>query len=327
MNLCGYDLQTIPRDWRVAYIPKKSGGKRELHIPNDELKEAQKALLQYFYEMRREGTIKISSLAHGFIPHRSCITAILKHDKSSAVIVATDIEGFFDHITAEQSKMCFLDAGLEEGWATLITDACSYNGVMPQGAPTSPFITNIVMFDADNQIAAYAKKHGFLYTRYADDMQFSLVDAKPEVLEALRKSKGQSKNPYLWFLYGVEKILYETLGLHLNHKKDHIIFRGAKVKPHILGVCFRQDGHGYNAVPKLRRTTRARVCNLYRKIFNTQNGVAGYDDKKEWASIKGTIRYMDMVRSYSDEGYDSVDPKIQPKFFCKLENLLDGAAV
>lgn len=326
-DLFCYNLENVPRDWRVAYIPKKSGGKRKLHIPNDDLKEVQKAILQYFYQQRREGILKVSAMAHGFVPHRSCMTSILKHAKNSAIFVATDIEGFFDHVTAEQAEMVFLDAGWNERWAKTITDLCQCEGVMPQGGPTSPFITNLVMLNADCQIASYAHKHGFKYTRYADDMLFSLLESPPEILSQLRKSKGKSKNPYLWFLFGVEKILQETLGLNLNHKKDHIIFRGAKVKPHMLGICVRQDEHGYNAVPRKRRTARARVCNLYHKVFDNQGGKAEYDDKKEWQSVKGVVRYMDKTRSFSDPGYDGVDPKIQEHFFCRLEALLDGAAV
>jgi len=327
MNLFGYDLKTIPKDWRTAYIPKKSGGKRMLRIPNDQLKEAQKALLQYFYQLRRDRKFRVSAAAHGFLPHKSCMTAIVQHDKKSEIFLVCDIEGFFDHITADRVQMHFLDAEMDPDWAATVTDVCQCDGVLPQGSPTSPFLTNVVMVDADCQIMAYAKKHGFYYTRYADDLTFSMKNPPKEVLDKLRKSKGKSKNPYLWFLYGVEKILKETLNLNLNHKKDHIIYRGEKVKPHILGVCIRQDGNGYNATPKYRRTTRARICNLYNKVVKDQNGKPEYDDFKEWASVKGAVRYMDGVRAYSEPTYDGNDPKIQPKYWCKLEALLDGAAV
>ena len=363
MNLTEYDLMSVPKTWSLRYIPKKSGGKRELHVPNDRLKEVQEELLNFFYELWVTGKVPVSALAHGFIPNRSCATAVTRHDRNSEIILNMDIKSFFDNITEEQGKMRLLDAEVEDRLATLIMACCACNGVLAQGAPTSPFLTNLVMFDADNQIAAYAKKHGFFYTRYADDMQFSKLNVPKVVLKDIRRAehdlplnydyippdgeeyaidvndptvpqevveeekKRRSKNPYLWFFYGVEKILFESLGLHLNHEKDHIIFHGSNCKPYILGISIRQDGHGYSGYKKLRYIARARACNLYHKVFDRQNGRATYDDLKEWAELSGTVQYLDDVRALSDPGYDSVDPKIQPKYFCQLEEFFSGKAV
>lgn len=367
MNLTDYDLESVPKTWSLMYIPKKSGGKRELHVPNDRLKEVQEALLDYFYELWWTGKVRISSVAHGFIPNRSCATAVMRHERDAALMFCCDVEGFFDNITEEQALMRLLDAGVVKDLARKMMACCAYEGRMPQGAPTSPFLTNLVMFDVDNQIAAYAKKHGFLYTRYADDMQFSKLKVPAVVMKDIRRAenglpfehdyippdgeeykidlnkeedpndpdaptqeekqeeaKRRSKNPYLWFLYGVEKILTESLGLHLNHEKDHIIFKGSNCKPHILGICIRHDGRGYNAIKKMRYNTRARVFNLYHKVFDSQNGQTTYDDLKEWASISGSIQYMDYIRSLSDPECNDVDPKIQTKYYCKLEEIFGG---
>ena len=344
-----YDLERVPKTWDIRYIPKKSGGKRKLTIPNPELMEVQEDILWALYGLWFERKLQVSSVAHGFLPGRSCLTAVSKHSKTADIIVATDIKSFFDNVKAEQALMCLLDADLSKDLATAMINCCQYEGVMPQGAPTSPFLTNVVMFDADNQIAAYAKKHGFTYTRYADDMAFSLEHAPWKVLRKLRDAekeeiayqqqvaetpegeplpeKPRSKNPYLWFLFGVEKILKETLGLRLNHEKDHIIFRGSICKPHVLGVCIRQDGVGYNAINKLRRTTRARVFNLHKKVFLQQNGCADDVDKLEWMCIKGSVNYMDYVRSFSEPPYNSIDPKIQSTYYSELERLLDAKSV
>lgn len=323
-----FDLERIPRTWRVAYIPKKSGGKRKLTIPNDELKELQTQILQYLYELRRQGKIKISAMAHGFVPYHDCMSAVMVHDRNSEVILCCDIEHAFDTLNPDFAKAKLLDAGVDMNIAENIIGACSYENALPQGGPASPYLLNIAMFDADCQIAAYAKKHGFVYTRYADDMQFSVKDCDPRVLEALRRAENKepkSKNPFVWFLYGVDTILQTTLGMRINHKKDHVIFRGSKCKPHILGICIRQDGHGYNAERRFREETRAGICNLYRKVIVKQKGRIYDTDWRKWACLEGRVNYMDKCRRTSDPGYDNVDPRIQDKFYQPLERKFNAA--
>lgn len=354
-----YDLKNVPRTWRIAHIPKKSGGKRKLTIPNDALKELQGDILQYLYDLVRQKRIQISSVAHGFIPYHSCITSILKHDKESQIFVCADMLHAFDMLDPAFAEAKLLDAGVSKVYAENIIGACSYENSLPQGGPASPYLLNIAMFDADCQIAAYAKKHGFQYTRYADDLVFSIKDANSEALKTLRQNeqkllaelakikplpqkptkkqteryesareavmaKYRSKNPFVWFLYGVDTILQNTLNMRLNHKKDHVIFRGSKCKPYILGICLRQDGNGYNAERRFRKETRAGICNFWHKIFDDQKGAITDADYAMWAHLKGRVQYCDLVRSVSDEGYDTCDPVIQSKYFNPLERLFDA---
>jgi len=355
-----YDLKKVPRTWRIARIPKKSGGMRKLTIPNDELKELQSDILQYLYDLVRQNRIQISSVAHGFIPYHSCMTSILKHDKESQIFLCADMLHAFDLLDPAFAEAKLLDGGVPAVYAKEIIGACSYENSLPQGGPASPYLLNIAMFDADCQIAAYAKKHGFQYTRYADDLVFSIKDASSEALQTLRSNEQQmlaelakikplpakptkkqqerydaareavmekhrSKNPFVWFLYGVDTILQNTLNMRLNHRKDHVIFRGSKCKPWILGICIRQDGRGYDAVRKFRKETRAGICNFWKKIFVEQNGHITDEDKATWLHLQGRVRYCDLVRTISDDGYNTVDPVIQPKYYNPLERLFDAA--
>lgn len=322
-------MNKVDTTWRDGRIPKKTPGEfREIKIPNDDLKRVQKDVLEYLYALIRAGTIKVSACAHGFIPGRGCMSSIVKHSREPRCMITLDMKDFFNNCKPEFSEAPMLDGGVPKPYVRGIMRVCVCNGILPQGGPASPMLTNIAMFNADNMIAAYAKEHGFVYTRYADDMCFTLEDISPSTEHMLQKAhEAHSKNPFVWFIMGVETILKNSMGLELNHKKDHIVFyRSPHASMKTLGIVIRQDGFGYDAPMLYRRKTRAAVCNLYHKVFDQQGGKIEYDDKKEWACIVGRIMYMNAVRAESDDGHDGFDPLIQEKFFKPLEVHFGAAA-
>ena len=354
-----YDLKHVSREWRQAQIPKKDGTMRQLTIPNDDLKQVQSDILQYLYCLVGQRRLKISACAHGFVPYHDTMTAVMQHDRESEVFLCCDMEKAFDSLLPLFPLAKLLDAGVPPEYANEIIDVCTYNGCLPQGGPASPYLLNIAMYDADCMIASYAKKHGFYYTRYADDLVFSIKGVDSQALRTLRKNeqleaeelakikplpenptkrqqtaydnavekvkaKYRSKNPFVWFLFGVDTILKSNVGMHLNHKKDHCIFRGSFCKPLILGITIRQDGHGYNAAKRFRMETRAAVCNFYHKVFDQQEGVHEDADILRWMQIKGQVNYADRCRMTSDDGYNDDDPVIQPKYYNPLERKFSG---
>lgn len=323
-----YDLNKVDTTWRDGRIPKKTPGEfRDIKIPNDALKDVQKDVLDYLYALIRAGTIKVSACAHGFIPYRGCMTSIVKHSRTPRCWVSCDVKSFFDNCPPSMAAAKMLDGYVAKPYVDGIMRVCVCDGKIPQGGPASPMLTNIAMFDADNMIASYAQEHGFVYTRYADDMLFTLEHVSDEMEEMLQKThESHSKNPFVWFLMGVETIIKNTLGLELNHMKDRCVFRGAPhSSPRQLGIVIRQDGKGYNASRRYRQNTRAAVCNLYHKVFMVQGGEIQYDDWKQWAKVVGCIRYMNSCRARSDEGFDGNDPVIQDKYFKPLEIHFDAA--
>ena len=322
------DLNTVDVSWRKASIPKKTPGQfRELTIPNDNLMRVQKDVLDYLYALINARKIKVSACAHGFIPNRGCMTSILQHDRNAKCMVSYDMTDFFTNCRPIFAEAKLLDAGVAEPYVKGIHRCCTFENTLPQGAPTSPMLTNIAMFDVDNMIASYAEDHGFRYTRYADDLVFTLEKIDQDTERMLRKSKETgSKNPFVWFGMGVETILKNSMGLTLNHKKDNIVFRDSPHKSfRALGIVIRQDGKGYNASNHFRKNTRAGICALYHKIFDDQGGKIEDDDYKKWAELKGSIRYMNACRRPSDEGYDGDDPVIQERYYKPLEAHFDAA--
>lgn len=303
----------IPLDWRECRIPKpkKPGQFRKLAIPNDELKAVQEDILQYLYSLKG---IWASGFAFGFVPNRNAIESVARHPRKADIIICMDIKDFFDNFPLQPIRDRLIKGGVSPERTDRILQLCTYKGTVPQGGPCSPWLTNLGMLDADIVISRFAKKQGFTYTRYADDLTFS-IDAM---------AQGQPvKKAYVRMFRGVELILKRFLKLRLNYKKSHVIrFHGNK-KRQILGVTISKTGDGYNAPKSMRRTIRAEVCNFANKLRNN-GGRFAPEDWKQWMHIKGSVLYCDTVRSYSaTEEASTADPKIQARHWNSLWSSLE----
>ena len=308
-----FNFELPPLTWREARIPKKSGGFRKLEIPNDELKALQRQILQYLY---RNKELRPSAMAHGFVPHRNTCTALTHHNTKAPVILCMDIHDFFGTFPIEPVRARMIGAGIPATTVEKILTACTYKGHFPQGAPTSPYLTNVGMLDTDRVLAAYAKKHGYIYTRYADDLTFSLREG-----ETL-KNKRQA-----YFFFGVEKILSVMLGIHLKKAKSHEIRINSRAARRVTGVVIRKDGLGFNAPRRMRKNTRAGIHNLAERIRKNNGRVFG-EDHATWRKLLGSILYMDNLRSYSpSEQVSGADPVIQEtdfRYLCEKFNYTKG---
>ena len=299
---------TMPSlEWQKIKIPKKSGGLRSISIPNDELKEVQRAILQYLYNNRE---LRPSAFAHGFVPNRNTCTGAIRHDRNADVILCMDAKDFFDNFPVEPIKERLIASGIGHALVEDILTACMLEGSFPQGSPCSPYLTNIGMFETDLMISAYAKKQGFSYSRYADDI----------TLARLPDATGELRKHYKFIFHGIETILKNKLGLRLNHKKDHEIWLRGSEQRRVTGVVIRKDGLGYNAPKRMRRTQRAACFNLAKKL-ESQNGVPFSEDFAAWQQLYGYVQYFDYIRSHSDEEVAGADPCIQSnpfEYLCKI---------
>jgi len=307
-----FDFTMPPISWREARIPKKSGGFRKLEIPNDELKAVQRTILQYLYRNKR---LRPSAMAHGFVPFRNTCTALTHHNTKAPIILCMDIHDFFGTFPLEPVRKRMLSAGVPATVVDKIMAVCTYKGHFPQGAPTSPYLTNIGMLDTDRVLAAYASRHGYTYTRYADDITFSLKGDE-------RPAKGQA-----FIFYGVEKILSAMLGIHLKKSKSHIIDIKGRAARRVTGVVVRKDGLGFNAPRRMRKNVRAGIHNLAEKIRKNRGRVFDEDHLK-WRELLGYARYMDTLRSYSPEptvaGADPTISETDWRYLCRKFNYTKG---
>jgi RNA-directed DNA polymerase len=89
------------------------------------------------------------------------------------VVINIDLAGFFPSISAERVRKAFQAHGWNKQVATLLTNICTHEGQLPQGAPTSPALSNLICRRLDTRLASLAAKLGGQFTRYADDITLS----------------------------------------------------------------------------------------------------------------------------------------------------------
>lgn len=155
--------------YRYFEIPKKSGGKRLIAAPIEEIKELQRTLnelLKIVYQPRLS--------THGFALDRSIVTNAEAH-VGARFVFNLDLADFFPSIHLGRVRGMFMKKPFEcnPPVATVLAQLCCHKGKLPQGAPTSPIISNLICGKMDVQLQRFAKDNLCTYTRYADDISFS----------------------------------------------------------------------------------------------------------------------------------------------------------
>lgn len=168
--------------FRQFQIPKKSGGKRQITAPKS---YTYKLLLQALNEVFK-AVYTPSNYAMGFTQGKSVVMNAERHQGMNYVF-NTDLKDFFPSITQTQLKkrLQLPPFNISEQMAFFLSGLCvmqkeihidkikRFFYVLPQGAPTSPIITNMICDTLDYQLAGLAKRFRLNYSRYADDITFS----------------------------------------------------------------------------------------------------------------------------------------------------------
>jgi len=155
------------RHYRTYRIKKKTGGWREIQAPRRFLKAIQ--LWIYTYVLRN---YPMPSFVTGFAPGRSIFSNARQH-ASHRNLMVVDISQFFPSVTKSQVTQVYKSLGFPPKVAYVLAGICTLKGVLPQGAPTSPALSNIVFIPVDLRLCEKAKEWDCTYTRYADDIAFS----------------------------------------------------------------------------------------------------------------------------------------------------------
>lgn len=267
--------------WRV---PKRTGGERLISAPKPTLKKVQRWIARELSEK-----LPTHGAAHGFIPGRSTLSNARPH-VGAAVLVKLDLKDFYPTITLARVKGLFRKAGYGEQVATLLALLCTeaprqlqvVRGkphyvaegprALPQGAPTSPSITNALCLRLDARLAGLARKLGFRYTRYADDLTFSFHPRKPDAAAGVARHEaegapGSKGEPALGVLLKAVEQIVGAEGFRLNAKKTRVLRPGNAQRVTGLVVNGVQpdagtsEGHTRARGPRvpraLRRTLRA----------------------------------------------------------------------
>lgn len=197
--------------YKEILIPKRNGGFRVIHSPNGKLKKIQKKILQNILSKTETSPYAMAykkgkSLKDNALPH-------INH----LYLLKMDISDFFSSITFHQVlSSAFPSTLYPRQCGVILTSLCTRNGVLPQGAPTSPVLSNLVMKSFDEQIGFWCNERGIVYTRYCDDLTFS------------------ADYPLVALSFKIEDML-NRWGFRVNEKKTKYIFFSSRQT--VTGLC------------------------------------------------------------------------------------------
>ena len=192
----------LSKHYRKAKLPKKNGGFRNLSVPDEVLKSIQKRIAEVLLIH-----MPVSRYAKAYRFGSSTLRNA-KHHVGKQVVLKLDILHFFDSIRYSTVKdKLFPEEIYAEPLRILLTMLCYHKDALPQGAPSSPAITNIILYEFDEQLGQWCREHGIAYTRYCDDMTFS-GDFEPS--EAIRYVRLELKK--MGFLLNEQKTRIQRPG-------------------------------------------------------------------------------------------------------------------
>ena len=163
-------------DWKKYtefFIPKRGGGFRTIESPCWKLKSVQRKLTDQLYEVYSP-----KPSAHGFVRGRSIVTNARMHaGRSKSYVFNIDLRGYFDSIHFGRVRGLFeaRPFSFNRNIATVLAQICCFHNSLPQGAPTSPIVANMITRKLDRQLEKLARECNATYSRYADDITFSFI--------------------------------------------------------------------------------------------------------------------------------------------------------
>lgn len=289
----------IKKDNYVTFdIPKKNGDFRHITAPKDELKFIQRQLLRFL-----ENNYEFLDYQHGFIKGRSSVTNAKCHVNKRYVLNG-DIKDFFDNIHFGRVRGLFLKApfNYSNKVATIIAKIVCYNKKLPQGAPTSPIISNMICYTMDKELNFVAKKYNCKYTRYADDITFS-TDS-----ESFPKEIAEVKDGNIYFSNRITKIINGGFsnGFVFNSRKTKLYKRF--VRQEVTGIVVNKKTNvSNNYIRNLRAILHNIAMNgfldTYMKTFKTEQNDEDCAKYLLYNYLAGKISYLKMVKGDTDNIY------------------------
>lgn len=301
--------KNAPKRYRTFYIRKKSGGLREIKAPCYQLN-----IILRMLNIALGSIFEPDSVAMGFAPGRSVVNNASKHVGHNYVF-NIDLKDFFPSIPQARvwKRLQLEPFNFSQEIANVVAGlCCSYNeergqNVLPQGAPTSPLLTNAICCNLDRKMKGLAKRFGLHYSRYADDMTFSSMH------NIYNKEEFHSE---------LLRIVSEQ-GFTLNNKKTRLLKKGCRQE--VTGLTVNEVANvSRKYIQELRWILNAwekyGYAKAYALFYPRYKSEKGYIKKGEPVMenvIGGKLDYLRMVRGTTNPAYK----KLQARFD-KLQQII-----
>lgn len=262
--------------YRQFHIPKKSGGVRTITAPDGKLKD-----IMYALAFILSGLYNPTPGAMAFVPHRSIVDNARVHLCKNYVL-NLDLSDFFTSITSHMVERGLCQLGVSPIVAQCVSTICTYPimvdkkvlNVVPQGAPTSPVISNICAMTLDCRLSGLAKRYHLSYTRYADDITFSS-----------NHNVYHEGGEFMRELYRIISDCHFTV----NTKKTRLQKRGSRQEVTGLTVC------------KKPNVGRKYIKNLRALIHHISMNEA--PEMHDINVARGKLNFLRMVKGQEDSTY------------------------
>lgn len=299
-----HHIYRVPSDkkYKKFTLPKKMGGERTISTPVSALK-----IIQWKLNQVLTTVYEVKPSAHGFVPGKNIVTNAKAH-AGKRFVLNLDLADFFGTVNFGRVRGLFMNApyGLPASVATVLAQICCHENKLPQGAPTSPIITNMLCAKMDSQLQRLAKECRATYTRYADDITFSTTLREfPEALAyAIETEEGDK------FLLGDRLLgIISENGFKINEKKVRFQVRGNHQE--VTGLTT-------NEFPNVKRTYVRQIRAMlhawakfgleaaekeYREKYNSKARLSLKGDISFKQVLKGKIEFFGMVKGKNNPRY------------------------
>ena len=272
----------IEESYKSFEIPKKAGGTRVIDSPNKQLKRIQTQLGKKVYDIHKNYIDQkriASNISHGFETGKSIITNARIH-KNKKYLLNIDIANFFSSINFGRVQGYFNKSQefmFSKEVSTIISQLVCYEKKLPQGAPTSPIISNLIFNIVDLRILSLAKKYKLSYTRYADDMSFST-------------NNKAFRTDHIEFIQEL-KVLLKNSGFDINESKTRLEYYSSRQE--VTGLTVNKK---INARRKFIKQTRAMVDQLFKTDSFKIDGVIGTEEQ-----LEGRLAFINQLDWYNND--------------------------
>ena len=187
--------------YRTFTIPKHNGKTRIINEPYPTLKEIQTWILHNILEKQ-----SASIFAKAYIPGKH-LKENARFHKNQQIVIKFDVKNFFPSISFFEVYKIFRNFGYTKKLSTLFAKICCLNNSLPQGSPTSPYLSNLFAKRLDKRIGTYCVIKQLRYSRYSDDITIS----------------GNISENQIGKIKGFVQLVLQDYGLAINHEKTQIL--------------------------------------------------------------------------------------------------------
>lgn len=286
----------LAKKYRVFDVKKKNGGVRKIKAAKGGLKVIQDKLYPLIYDLYRP-----KAAVHGFLKGKSIVTNAKCH-KRKKYVFNIDLDDFYGTINFGRVRGLFMawPFNMAAPAASVMAQICTIDNSLPQGASTSPIISNFIASGLDKKLVNLAKKHKLTYTRYADDITFSTSQTKfPKEIAYYDDVNPVTSNVFVG--NELENVITSS-GFKINSKKTRIQIK--PIRQSVTGITVNEFP---NVSRKYIRNIRAfihawkkygaeKVEQYYREKY--AKNVYRFDNSKLYfkESLYGKLEFLKMVR-------------------------------